>query len=143
MTSVTPTPRPACGVKRVVYRCLGGVCVGVGAAGVVLPGLPTTPFLLLASFFFVRSSPTLHAWLVRSRVFGPFLRDWERHRGVRPRTKALAVAVLAAGVGATALFGNLPWPLLAAVLALALVGLTVILRLPTVREPRSEHKAEA
>jgi uncharacterized membrane protein YbaN (DUF454 family) len=126
-----------------VYRCLGGVCVGVGAAGVVLPGLPTTPFLLLASFFFVRSSPTLHAWLVRSRVFGPFLRDWERHRGVRPRTKALAVAVLAAGVGATALFGNLPWPLLAAVLALALVGLTVILRLPTVREPRSEHKAEA
>src|SRR5262245_37471900 len=99
------------GVRRAVYLLLGTGFVGLGALGALLPVLPTTPFLLLASYCFLRSSPRLNDRLLRSRLFGPFLRDWHQHRGVRPRVKITAVTVLALAVGGSALFGNLP-PLL-------------------------------
>lgn len=63
-------PRPVTGLRRALYVALGLFFVVLGLVGVVTPGLPTTPFLLLAAFFFVRSSPRLHAWLLRSRLFG-------------------------------------------------------------------------
>lgn len=53
-------------MKRYLYIVLGLVCVGLGAMGVVVPGLPATPFLLLASWLFYRSSPRLQQWLLAS-----------------------------------------------------------------------------
>jgi uncharacterized membrane protein YbaN (DUF454 family) len=108
--------------------------LGIGAVGAVLPVLPTTPFLLLASFFFVRSSPRLNEWLLRSPSFGPLLRDWRDHRGVRPRVKFVAAAMVLATIVISIGWGELWWPLLVLLLALAAVGLTVVLLLPTVRE---------
>jgi uncharacterized membrane protein YbaN (DUF454 family) len=100
----------------------------------MLPVLPTTPFLLLASYVCIRSSPALDNYLRRSPVFGPFLRDWQQHHGVRLHVKIVAITVLAAVVGASVFFGRLPLPLLALLCLLALVGLVVILRLPLVRD---------
>jgi uncharacterized membrane protein YbaN (DUF454 family) len=135
MAAGTPDRPPlARGPRGVAYVALGCVFVGLGALGAVLPVMPTTPFLLVASFFFVRSSPRLNRRLARSPLFGPFLRDWQQHRGVRPRVKVLAVAVLAVVVGASVARGNLAWPLVALLLALAAVGLAVVLRLPTIRD---------
>lgn len=74
--------QPATGLKRWLYLAVGLVCVGIGSIGVVIRGLPTTPWLILASYCFARSSPTLDRWLKRSPVFGKLLLDWERHRGV-------------------------------------------------------------
>jgi uncharacterized membrane protein YbaN (DUF454 family) len=122
------------GLRGLVYMTLGCVFVGLGALGAVLPVLPTTPFLLLASFFFVRSSPRLYAWLLRSPLFGPFLRDWHQHRGIRPRVKVSAVAVMLAAVAASIVWGNLSWPVLVLLLVLAAVGLGVVLRLPVIRD---------
>jgi len=122
------------GVRGVIYVALGCFFVGLGVLGAFLPVLPTTPFLLLASFFFVRSSPRLNDRLLRSPLFGPFLRDWYNHRGVRPRVKATAVVVLVMAVAASIYWGNLSWPVLVVLLALATVGLTVVLRLPLVRD---------
>jgi uncharacterized membrane protein YbaN (DUF454 family) len=128
-----PSPPPARGIRRWVYVVLGLFFVGLAVLGGLLPVLPTTPFLLLASFFFLRSSPALNAWLLRSRLFGPLLRDWQRHRGVRPHVKIGAVAVLVPVIGASALFGNLPPYLLVLLLVLGLIGLIVVLRLPVIR----------
>lgn len=124
---------PSYGVRRWLYVALGLFFVGLAILGILLPLLPTTPFLLLASFFFIRSSPSLNAWLLRSRVFGPFLRDWHRHRAVRPHIKIGAVAVIVPVIGASALFGNLPPYLLVPLLVLGLIGLIVVLRLPVIR----------
>lgn len=120
--------------RRVVYVALGCIFVGLGVLGAMLPVMPTTPFLLTASFFFARSSPRLNKWLLRSPLFGPFLRDWDQHRGVRPRVKVWAVAVMLTAVAASIIFGNLTWPIVGLLLVLATVGLTVVLKLPLIRD---------
>jgi uncharacterized membrane protein YbaN (DUF454 family) len=131
-------PTTARGVRRLVYVALGLFFVGLGAVGVVLPVLPTTPFLLLASFFFVRSSRRLHAWLLRSRLFGGMLRDWHRHRAVRPHVKFTAVAVIPLVITTSAFFGNLSQPLVLMLCGLGLIGLVVVLRLPVVRDDAAQ-----
>ena len=133
-------PHPVTGPRRALYIAAGLFFVGLAVVGAFLPVLPTTPFLLLASYFFVRSSPRLNAWLLRSRLFGGLLRDWQKHRAVRPRVKVVALVVLTVAVTASAYFGRLPWYLVLLLVALASVGATVVIRLPVLREtlPPSE-----
>ncbi|MEG6509503.1 YbaN family protein [Methyloligella sp. 2.7D] len=76
--------RPSTGIKRGVFRAVGLCMVAIGALGVALPVLPTTPFLIIAAACFARSSPRLEAWLLDHPQFGPFLREW-RARGAIPR----------------------------------------------------------
>jgi len=108
--------------------------VGLGILGAMLPVMPTTPFLLAASFFFARSSPRLNHWLLNSPVFGPFLRDWDRHRGVRLRVKVVAVVAMVTAVAASIVWGNLAWPIIVLLLMLATIGLTVVIKLPVIRD---------
>lgn len=77
-------------MKRPFYISLGILCVALGALGVILPGLPTTPFLLAASWLFYRSSPRLQEWLVGSRL-GSYIRSYEEHGGMRRLTKVFVV----------------------------------------------------
>jgi ABC-2 type transport system ATP-binding protein len=129
-----PDRQPVGGVRRVVYIGLGLGFVGLAVVGVVLPLLPTTPFLLLASYFFVRSSPRLNEWLLRSRVFGPFLRDWHQHRGVRRGVKVTAVTVIPLVILISAYFGRLSVPLVVLLVLLGLIGLMVVCRLPVIKD---------
>jgi uncharacterized membrane protein YbaN (DUF454 family) len=122
------------GPRGAAYVALGCIFVGLGALGAVLPVLPTTPFLLLASFFFVRSSPRLNHWLLRSPLFGPFLRDWHQHRGIRPVVKVTAVATVFVAVAASVVWGNLTSLGVALLLGFAAVGLIVVIRLPVIRD---------
>jgi uncharacterized membrane protein YbaN (DUF454 family) len=134
----TLTLVPVTGWRRTLYKGVGWTSLGVGAVGVVLPGLPTAPFVILSGYFFVRASPELHDWLLRSRWFGGFLTDWEVHRGVRPGVKGTAITVMVCGVVATIVLVQ-PSPLfLAGLLALEAIGLTVILRLPVVTGPQAQ-----
>lgn len=126
-------------LRRWVYVALGTVCVGLGVLGVFLPVLPTTPFLLLASFFYVRSFPSLNEKLMRSPLLGPFLRDWAKHRGVRLHVKVTAITALFLAASASIYFGNLPWYLIATLLVLVVIGLVVVLRLPLIRNDHRAH----
>jgi uncharacterized membrane protein YbaN (DUF454 family) len=127
-------PKTATGLRRVVYVALGLLFVGLAAVGVATPVLPTTPFLLLAGWFFARSSARLHAWLLRSRLFGGMIRDWQKHRGVRPRVKVVALILIPLVVFTSAYFGGLPWYLVVMLIVLATVGAVVVIRLPVVRD---------
>lgn len=82
---------------------LGILAMVVGLIGVVVPLLPTTPFLLLAAACFVRSSDTMYGWLVSNRLFGGFIRDYREQRGVSARAKIVALALLWGVIGYTAL----------------------------------------
>ena len=97
---------------RHIWTILGLVALGLGLAGVVLPLLPTTPFMLLAAACFAKSSPRLHDWLIGHRVFGPAIRDWRDYRAISARAKRLALGAMAAAFGLSAVLG-LGWRVLA------------------------------
>ena len=87
-------------MKQSLYKPLGVVFLLLGAAGVVLPVLPSTPFVLLAAWLFARSSPEWHARLLRSELFGNMIRNWESRRCISLRTKLIALlSMFAAGTG--------------------------------------------
>lgn len=111
---------------------LGGVLALILAAiGIVVPGLPTTPFVLVAGACFVRASPRAHAWLLGNRLFGPMLREWEEHRSVPRRVKRIAVAAMVL-MSCLSIwhFAGRPW-LQATILAAMAVGSFIVLRLPS------------
>ena len=72
---------------KIVYFIVGCIALGLGALGVVLPVLPTTPFLLLAVFCFMRSSKRVHDWLVSTNLYKKHLESFVRHRAMTLRTK--------------------------------------------------------
>jgi len=82
---------------------LGVLAMAVGLIGVVVPLLPTTPFLLLAAACFLRSSDTLYGWLTSNRLFGGFIRDYREQRGVSARAKIMALTLLWVVIGYSAL----------------------------------------
>ena len=122
------------GFRRLLYLSLAGVSFGLAGLGVIVPGLPTVPFLLLTSYYLVRSSPQLNSQLLRSRTFGPMIRDWHKHRAMRPRVKAFSIGTMILVVTLTVIFGGLSLPLMVVVLILMTVGMAMILRIPTIRD---------
>lgn len=79
---------------KLVLTICGTLCVVLGIVGIFLPLLPTTPFLLLASACFARSSKRAHDWLLSHGVFGEYLRNYEAGRGIPARAKALALVMM-------------------------------------------------
>jgi len=75
-----------------VFRVLGFLFVGIAIIGVILPLLPTTPFVLLAAACFARSSEKWHRWMLANDTFGPMIRNWEKNRCISCRVKLIAIA---------------------------------------------------
>lgn len=82
-------------MKKTVYMMLGFTFIVLGLLGVFLPLLPTTPFIILAAFFFSKSSERWHQWLLSNRVFGPILRNWECSRCIPRFAKLLSFSMIA------------------------------------------------
>ncbi len=91
---------------RWAWLLLAYVSLGLAVAGVVLPILPTVPFVLLAAYAAARGSQQLHDRLVTHRVFGPMIRDWQRYGAVSRRAKWLASASML--VAAAIMFLTVP-----------------------------------
>ncbi|MBO8465625.1 MAG: YbaN family protein [Bacteroidetes bacterium] len=91
-------------VRKVLYVGCGTVCTLLALAGIVLPGLPATPFLLLASWLFIRSSPSLHARLESSRLFGPYLKRYRERGGVTAKGKTMIVILMLSVVAVSCIF---------------------------------------
>ncbi len=83
---------------RPLWLIIGAVALVLAVAGVFLPLLPTTPFLLVCAFAFARSSPRLHDWLINHRQFGPMIANWQLHGAISRRAKRLAVAAMVAAL---------------------------------------------
>jgi uncharacterized protein len=112
----------------------GTISLILGLIGVVLPGLPTTPFVLLAAACYAKASPRLHAWLLNHRLTGPMLRDWEANRSLTRRTKTVAVVSMLLMVSLSIWSFHGRWIPQAVLVVLGAVGAWVVLRIPT-RKP--------
>lgn len=119
-------------VRRFLFFTAGSIALALGVLGILLPGLPTTPFLLLASYCFIRSSARAHRWLLTHPVFGVYIRDWEERRGVRRSVKVVAVCGVAAALIGTWWSARLPFAGQLMITLFAGIGLVVVWRLPVV-----------
>nr|POW30301.1 Inner membrane protein YbaN [Pectobacterium parmentieri] len=116
---------------RVLLIILGWVSVVLATLGVVLPLLPTTPFLLLAAWCFARSSPRFHDWLLYRSWFGSYLRHWQQHRALPPGAKWKAVAMILLTFALSLWLVKLVWVRILLLVILTIL-LTFMLRLPVV-----------
>jgi uncharacterized membrane protein YbaN (DUF454 family) len=89
---------------RLFFIVLGTIFLGLGALGLVLPILPTTPFVLLAAACYLRASERLHRWLVTSRTFGPTIVAWQEHGAIPTRAKVIAIVLIALTFGISIAF---------------------------------------
>lgn len=82
-------------MRRTLYGLAGWLALGLGAVGIVLPGLPTVPFVILAAFLFSRGNPRLEAWLVGHKIYGPHITHWRERGAISRRGKQAALAAFA------------------------------------------------
>ena len=81
---------------RLTWLVIGLLSLALGALGIFLPLLPTTPLVLVAAFSFARSSNTLHDWLVNHDIFGSLIDNWRQYGAISRRAKILSVVSMAA-----------------------------------------------
>jgi uncharacterized protein len=93
-------------LTRLLYFTLGTLFVLLGTIGVILPVLPTTPFIILALWCYERSSSRFQKRLYQSALFGPSLRRWHCHRVIAPRAKVIAVVAMSASLTYLYFFQN-------------------------------------
>lgn len=117
-------------LKKWLLLSVGGLSLLLGIIGIVLPGLPTTPFILLAAASFARSSPELHARLLQNPWAGPLLADWEQHHSIPRRIKWLITLLMTAMVLLSLSQLQTLAPRLI-VGSLGLIGCVVVWRIPT------------
>ncbi|TCP97706.1 hypothetical protein EDC44_10189 [Cricetibacter osteomyelitidis] len=77
---------------KVIYIILGFVCLGLGIIGIPTPGLPGTPFLLLALFFFTKGSDRVHAWFIQTDIYRNHVQPFEKNRSLTVKAKAYILA---------------------------------------------------
>lgn len=133
---LSSSPLHPAGSRLVSLLCLAGagLFLVLGTLGILLPVIPGTPFVLLASFLLLKGSPRLHQRLRTSRFFGRILRDWEERGGIRPRDKIRAIVIVLIGACFSYLFGPQQPTIRLIALGFIMIGLWVILRLPLARE---------
>lgn len=109
---------------------MGTVALGLGLVGLVVPVLPTTPFLLVAAACYARASQRLYTWLLGQRAVGPIITEWRRSRSLPPGVKTRALIVVVITFGASMVLAE-SWPVRLALLVTAAILLAFLARIPT------------
>jgi uncharacterized protein len=94
--------------RKLIYLAVGWISVGLAIIGVILPILPTTPFLLVAVWAFSKSSPELAEKIRNHKTFGPLVRGWQDHGVVPLKAKAAAFTMMAAMAGYLWVYSSFP-----------------------------------
>ena len=124
-------------IKKIGLNIVGWVAVVLGTIGMVLPIVPTTPFLILAAACFAKSSPRFHQWLLRNKIFGRLIRDWQDRRCIEQTTKKRAMVVSAITFAASIWLAPILWVKLLLVV-IASVLFAFLWRLPTYNAEEAE-----
>ena len=121
--------------RKGIFVVAGTISLGLGALGVFLPILPTTPFLLLSAAFYYKGSERMHRWLLNNKLFGNYIKNYKEGRGIALKAKAIALCLLWTTICYSAFFIV---NMIALQIALFVIagGVSIhILTLPTFRKP--------
>lgn len=127
-------------LKRVIWFLAGTTCLALGSVGMVLPILPTTPFLLVAAACYCKSSERAYRWLLENKWFGEYIRNYKEGKGIPKRTKIVTLSLLWVTISFSIVFAlprilpeMLILPMQLAMIAVAVAVSVHILKLPTFR----------
>jgi len=126
-----PLSSPKIAMPRYIASILACFFIAIAVAGVVVPGLPTVPFLLLAAWFSARGSERLHKWLYAHPHLGRLLIDWETQKAISRRSKVIAVLMMLASWVVMYQHIDSPWMLA----GITLLFISVAAYLVSRREP--------
>ncbi len=129
-------------MKKIILIVAGGIFLCLGIIGIVLPVLPTTPFILLAAGCFMRSSRRLYAWLTDHRILGPYIDNWCRFHAVTKKSKLISIILLWTVMLGTIIFGVSVLWLRLMLLCVALAVTIHLLLLKTLTPEMLERKIE-
>ncbi len=114
--------------KKIFFLAIGWVCFALGAVAIIVPVLPTTPFMILAAACFSKGSERLHKWLLSLPHVGDKVHDWEEHGVVRKRTKIFASLMILVSFTGTII---MMWENKVVVGAMAATGAAVLIFINT------------
>jgi len=81
-------------MRKILLLIAGSVSLFLGILGIFIPGLPTTPFMLLTAMLFIRSSPRLYQWLIENKYLGKYILNYQRRKGMTRRQKIYALSLM-------------------------------------------------
>ncbi|HIP50607.1 MAG TPA: DUF454 domain-containing protein [Campylobacterales bacterium] len=110
---------------KYIYLLLGFLMLGSAILGVILPLLPTVPFLLLAAFFFAKSSQRLHTWLLNHKIFGTMIDDWNSRGAINKKAKYMSTLSVLLVIGVSLVLALKPLILFIQIGLLSLVMLFI------------------
>ena len=126
-------------IIRILLIILGSIFVAIGAVGILVPGLPTTPFMILAAACYIRSSNKLYNWLIKNKLFGKHIKNIREGKGIPIRVKIFAQVMMTTFIFLAIIpFSPISVPNLFIKIIIFLAGLTsfwyVAYRVPTLKE---------
>jgi uncharacterized protein len=124
-------------LKKAIFIVAGTISLGLGAVGVFLPILPTTPFLLLSAACYYKGSERMHRWLLSNKLFGSYIRNYREGKGISPKGKILTVFLLWATI-CYSIFFLVNILMFQIILSAIAIAVTVhVTTLPTFRKSRA------
>jgi len=127
-------------VKTIVLTVLGFIFLGLGAVGIALPVLPTTPFVLLAAICFSAGNNRLAGWLRKNRIFGPYIENYRTKQGIELKLKVFSIIFVWFGLSISVFLTQNLW----LAIGLFVVGIGVTIHLLHIKtKPKSTHEIKS
>lgn len=112
--------------KKAILVFLGLISLVIGVVAIVIPGLPTTPFLLLAAGLFMRSSDRLYRKVMSNRIVGPYIREFRENKGMTKRTKIHAIGTMWVMIAISCIFFVDDWMIRIVIISVGIIGTVVM-----------------
>lgn len=130
-------------LKRRLLFAAGHVCVLLGLLALLLPVIPTSPFLIVGAACYARSSEKFYHLLLQNKYFGPMIRQWERNRCLEKKFKLVAFAVLAAAFLSSSFLFLENWTARALLMAFGLAFIGFVASIPTCPDAAHSGRSHA
>jgi len=128
--------RPS-GLKKAIFIVAGTISLGLGAAGIFLPILPTTPFLLLSAACYYKGSERMHRWLLNNKLFGSYIRNYKEGKGISQAGKVFTIFLLWIAICFSTLLMVNNYIVQIVLFAIAIAVTIHVITLPTFRKTQS------